>query len=234
MKETKVELFIFRFFTVIGLFFFIIGAFLCYGAFNLEDKIYTTGVISEIITKNGIDGDEHLVYVTYEVDDKTYNTQLNFYSTNFYEGKEIDIYYMSGKPMEIGVKGFEYFVLIFPGMGLLFMIIGSIGLIFISKNKKIFESLKSNGEVVYANYLETTLNTSYSVNGRNPYVILCEWYNSEDSKRYIFKSENIWINLEGIIKEKNITLIPVYINRKNIKKYFVDVSEITSDIIDTR
>ena len=44
-----------------------------------------------------------------------------------------------------------------------------------------------------------------------------------DSKKYIFKSKNIWINPENTIIERNIKQFPVYINRNDIKKYFVDI-----------
>ena len=40
---------------------------------------------------------------------------------------------------------------------------------------------------------------------------------------YIVKSKNIWINPENTIIERNIKQFPVYINRNDIKKYFVDI-----------
>ena len=50
---------------------------------------------------------------------------------------------------------------------------------------------------------------------------------------YIFKSKNIWINPENIIKEKNIKQFPVYIDN-NKKKYTIDIEFLTKNIVDLR
>ena len=71
------------------------------------------------------------------------------------------------------------------------------------------------------------------MNQKNPYYIICEWYNQADNKKYIFKSKNIWINPENTIQEKNIKQFPVYIGN-NMKKYVVDIDVLTKDIVDLR
>ncbi len=43
----------------------------------------------------------------------------------------------------------------------------------------------------------------------------------------MFKSRNIWSNPEDIIEEKNIKQFPVYIDKNNKKKYFVDIDILT-------
>ena len=95
------------------------------------------------------------------------------------------------------------------------------------------KKLKENGELIYANYVETVLNTSYRVNGKCPYNIICEWNNPLDNNKYIFKSKNIWINPENIIEEKNIKQFPVYIDN-NKKKYTIDIESLTKNIVDLR
>ena len=44
-----------------------------------------------------------------------------------------------------------------------------------------------------------------------------------DQKKYIYKSVNLWTDPEDIIRQKNIKTFPVYIDRKNKKKYVVDI-----------
>ena len=117
----------------------------------------------------------------------------------------------------------DFIFLMFPGFGLIFLSIGGTGLLLKNRNKKLEKSLKENGDVIYADYVETIVNSSYRVNGRHPYRIICEWNNPLDSKKYIFKSKNIWINPENTIIERNIKQFPVYINRNDIKNYFVDI-----------
>ena len=106
-------------------------------------------------------------------------------------------------------------------------------LVKVNKNK-LERKLKENGELIYANYIETVLNTAYTVNGRHPYNIICEWNNPEDDKKYILKSKNIWVNPENILEEKNIKTLPVYISLKNKKQYFIDIDSLTEDGVDLR
>ena len=124
--------------------------------------------------------------------------------------------------------------LIFPGLGLIFIILGGAGIAVKVRKNKLEKRLKENGETIYADYVETAINTVYSVNGRHPYNIICEWNNPRDGKKYIFKSKNIWINPESIIKERNIKTFLVYVNLENIKQYFVDVDNLTQNVVDLR
>ena len=163
------------------------------------------------------------MYVSYNVDGRTYESELNGYSSSFYEGKEINIYYDKNNPNKIGMKSLDLLFLMFPGFGLIFFAIGGTGLLIKSKNKKLETSLKEKGDVIYADYVETIVNRSYRVNGRHPYQIICEWSNPLDDKKYIFKSKNIWIKPENIIIERNIKQFPIYINRNNMKKYVLDI-----------
>ena len=224
MKENKTENLLWIIFTIIGALFVVIGLVIVGNVFNYENKESTVGIITEISTHRGTNDDRNYrVYVSYNVDGKLYESGLNGYSSNFYEGKEINIYYDKNNPNKIGMKSLDLLFLMFPGFGLVFLAIGGTGLLIKSRNKKLEKSLKENGDVIYANYVETIVNRSYSVNNRHPYRIICEWNNPSDSKKYIFKSKNIWINPENIIIERNIKQFPVYINRNNMKKYVVDI-----------
>ena len=41
-----------------------------------------------------------------------------------------------------------------------------------------------------------------------------------------FKSENIWLNPERIIERNHIDILPVYIDPKNPKRYYVSIEKI--------
>ncbi len=237
MKENKLENLVWIIFISIGAIFIIIGLILCRNIFTYANKIETTGTITEILLHRSNDPDEYddenEVYVSYVVEGKKYESRLRAYSPDFYEGKEIEIYYDKDNPNKIGSKSFNLIFLIFPGMGLIFLAIGGIGILVKTNKKKSEKKLKENGKLIYANYSETALNTSYDVNGRYPYNIICEWKDPTDNKSYIFKSKNIWINPESIIEGKNIKQFPVYIGN-NKKKYFVDVSILEENIVDLR
>lgn len=235
MKTNKVENLIWIIFTVIGMIFILIGLVLGINIFNYDNKENTIGTIANISSYIDYEGDRNYeVFVTYNVNGKEYESKLNYYSSGFYEGKEIEIYYDKDNPSKIGVKSLDLLFLIFPGIGLIFFIIGGTGIIIKIKRIKLEKNLKENGEVIYANYVETTINTSYRVNGKHPYNIICEWNNPEDNKKYIFRSKNIWLNPETIIEEKNKKKFPIYLDKKNKKKYVIDIDSLTENIVDLR
>ena len=231
MKENKIESLIWIIFAIVGAIFVIIGLTVMKNKLNYENKVDTKGTITEISSYRDSTGDEeHEVYVSYTVGGRRNRAKLNGYSSSFYEGKEIDIYYDKDNPNNIGVKSLDKLFLIF--LGIIFVIIGVSGIVIKIKNDIKEKSLKENGELIYADYIETALNTLYEVNGRHPYNIICEWNNPLDGKRYVFKSRNIWKDPESTIEERNIKQFPVYINRDNMKKYAIDIEVLTENIVD--
>ena len=233
MKRNKMEVLIWTIFTIIGIVFITIGVVIGGNILNYKNKIDTKAIITDISSYTSSKGNRNYqVYVSYIVEGKEYKSRLNGYSSGFYEGKEIDIYYDKDNPRQIGVKSLDLLFLILPSIGLIFLIIGGTGILIKINKKNIEKKLKESGELVYANYIETVVNRTYSVNGKHPYNIICNWDNPEDNKKYILKSKDIWINPESIIQQKNIKQLPVYINLTNKKQYLIDTDSLTEDIVD--
>ncbi len=229
MKENKLENLVWIIFVGIGLIFVIIGFVMFGSVFDYTNKVDTIGTITKISTyrsssqnSNGNQKESHDVYVSYIVEGKEYESELNGYASNFYEGKEIEIYYDKDNPNKIGMKSLDLLFLLFPGIGLISLVIGVTGILVKINKRKLEKKLKQNGNLIYANYNETVLNTAYQINRQSPYNIICEWSDPLDDRKYIFKSKNIWTNPEKIIKEKNIKQFPVYID-DNKNKYIVDI-----------
>mgnify|MGYP004505424933 FL=1 len=230
MDDRKIIKLIFLIFFLIGTITLIVGTAIAVKILNYKDKVEVTGIIDTILPQ--VEGE--CVYISYIVDGKEYISKLNGYSSSFYEGKEIKIYYDKNDPNKIGTKTLDSLVFIAPGIGLIFFLIGGIGLLVpIMKGKK-YERLRESGTLVYANYVETVYNMVYSVNGSHPYNIICEWNNSDDGKKYLLRSGNLWVDPTRTIEEKQIKEFPVYINLNNKKKYFIDTTIITGDIVDLR
>lgn len=61
------------------------------------------------------------MYVSYNVDGRTYESELSGYSSSFYKGKEINIYYDKSNPTKIGMRSLDLLFLMFPGFGLIFL-----------------------------------------------------------------------------------------------------------------
>lgn len=116
--------------------------------------------------------------------------------------------------------------------GLIYSLIGGIGLFVLYNRKKKYRTLKENGVRISANYVETIVNETVHIQYRHPYNIICEWNNPADGKKYIFKSGNIWFNPENIIKENCISRFDVYYDENNIKRYVVDIDCLTKNVVD--
>ena len=224
MKENKINILVWFLFAFVGAMLFMIGVFVMNNNFNYENKIDTIGTITEISSYKDRDGEEeNEVYVSYTIAGKKYESKLNGYSSNFYEGKEIEIYYDKDNPNKIGMKSLDKLFVIIPSIGAIFCVMGIGGIIISLKRSKDIRYLKENGTVIYANYVKTVANTLYAINGRNPYNIICEWENQIDGEKYVFKSENVWENPEDIIRQRNIKQFSVYINSQDLSKYAVDI-----------
>lgn len=218
-------------FALVGALFIIIGVYACINTFSYDNAISTTGIITRIEKYRDHDGDtSYDVYVTYEVDNMQYESKLGGYLSSFAVGDEIDIYYDKDNPTEIGNKTVDYFIVIIPALGLVFFSIGLFLIISGVKEDKKIKKLKLNGICIYAKYVETTVNTMYSVNGKHPYNIVCEGIAPKSGVLQRFKSGNINEDPQKIIAERNINQFPVYIDPENDTKYFVDVDILKQNI----
>lgn len=125
MKKNSNETFVSIFFAFLGSIFFALGIFLSMSTFTEKGKIETTGVITRIESYPDSDGDtQYDVFVSYNVSGKNYVSELNSYSSSFHEGKEIKIYYLENNPSKIGSPSMDLLVLLVPGIGLIFILIG--------------------------------------------------------------------------------------------------------------
>ena len=70
------------------------------------------------------------------------------------------------------------------------------------------------------------LNTTLTVNERHPYRIVCEWFDPYNNIKKELKSENIFTDPQPIITSLGITKFNVYIDPKNTKNYYMDISEL--------
>lgn len=232
MKPEKIINILWAIFITIGTIFIVIGIVLFVTLSDSDNKAETMAVITDIVYR-GSEGENrnYDVIVEYEIDGKEYTSHLNVYSSSFYEGKEIEISYDINNPHRVYAK-FSYgmFMLVFSGIGSVFFIIGAIGLISDKVKSNRVKELRNNGEVIYADYIKTSVNQHIRVNYKCPFVIVCEWKNPTDGERYLFRSENIWEDPEYIIKEKDIRKFPVYVKPDCYKKYVMDIDEIKNEI----
>lgn len=218
----------------VGIIFLIIGIFINSEVFLIpeQDRVYTNAIITHIdIDHDSNEDTTHEVYIKYSADGKEYESELNMYSSSYYEGKEIEVYYDKNNPSNVETdEANNMLSIILIAIGGSFALISGIVLFIQLRNSSISRKLQRNGLRIDAVYIETILNTTYEVNGMSPYKIICKWKNPNTGIEYEFKSNNIWDNPQYAIENNNITKIPVYIDPENPEKYYVDVKEIQEKI----
>ncbi len=159
--------------------------------------------------------------ITYEVKGKQYVVPLNYTSSDLYEGKNIDVYYKPDNPANAKTKmGLSIIGFIFTPLGLVFAIIGYSFLIVNFKKRKQKRRLLETGQVIYARIIDIYRNSSVQVNGRSAFVIECVFEDEYSGESRVFKSENMFVNP---YKAQVGYDIPVYLDRENPRKYYVDV-----------
>lgn len=189
--------------------------------------------IVAIETYRNSDGDvSHQVYVNYEYGGKQYEmAALNSYSSNMYEGKEITLYCDVEHPGKIQEKSLFYMgPIIFMIMGIIFTAVGAGILIGFLRRPLLERKLKKNSMVLYATVTDIKYDTSFTVNGENPFVIYCNWKDEYQDITYRFKSKGIWSDPSDYFPVGST--IPVRVNPKDYSQYMVDVETMEKRIVD--
>ena len=92
-----------------------------------------------------------------------------------------------------------------------------------SKDKK-RRNISVNGEKILAEYQGTERVYYINMTFSKPSVIVCKGiYNGEER---IFKSQWMPYNPASVIKRKNITHFPVYVDKNDPTKYYMSIDEL--------
>lgn len=215
---------------ITGAIFLAVGLIFSIPAFTHNDqKVFTEGTITKIITEEEDGETSHTVYIEYFIDNTPYVSILNSYSSFFYEGKKLEIYYQKDNVYQIGYRKMDYILLIFPVTGFILLCI-TFGIIIRQQRKKRqIKSLKESGECIVATIKTVKENYHYSINGRHPSYIESFYQDPFDHQKYTFKSELIFDyphHIEEILQKYNIQEVPVYWQRDDKKNYYVDITDI--------
>lgn len=221
-NKNLAECILFSVFMIIGITFIIIGGIWYYIVREKENTWVSTQATIIDIEKSEIYNSK-IVWVEFSIKNHIYQVELPEYYSSMKIGKNIMIYYNPSNPNEIISKNFLGH-LIFIGMGVVFTIIGLAPTILkIFKNRK-KKNLMRNGKKIEATIDNISFKMNYSVNGRHPYILECSYVDLETGAVYFFKSDSVWYSIETLLEHNNITTVPVYVDTKNLKKYYVDIT----------
>ena len=139
-------------------------------------------------------------------------------------GEQVRVLYPANQPEDARINDlFELWggSIIMAIIGAPFFLVGLLMMFFGMRKKRKNDYLQKNGVPVMAQFQEVQRNRSVSVNGKNPYVILCHWLNPQTSEIHVFESENIWFDPSRYIGEHKIRVL---LDKRNYAKYLVDIS----------
>lgn len=220
---------------VIKYVFTIIGAGMLIGTFFIykntiefiEKSTETEGKVIELLESRS---DNSIMYKPLVQFTDNKGTQIEFSSSSssnppsFSVNEKVEVIYNLESPNEAKIKNFFSLwggATILGVLGLLFFIIGGSIIAYSIKKKNMLKYLKQHGTKIATDFQNVNINTSLAVNGQNPFVVISQWHNPKTSELHVFTSDNIWFDPTDFMKTDKIDVI---IDRKNPKRYSVDLS----------
>jgi uncharacterized protein (UPF0333 family) len=215
------------FFSLIGIIFFTIGCFILVSTVKFKEKAEVTdAVITDIEVdsyrgSNGKRQTSHDVFVKYTVDGEEYESEYGEYTSGMRVGQEVEVYYDPENPGDART-GSYFLPVIFMGIGGLFIVIGFAFVIVNFKSSRSRKKLVQNGDALSGKIIDVKMNTTLRINNRYPYKAECEVINPFDNEKYLYSSENITSDITELIGQD----VTVYVDKKDRKKYYVDINEL--------
>lgn len=119
------------------------------------------------------------------------------------------------------------FLAIFCGLGAVLLVAGIICLCYeIGKGIRC-NRLINAGQYIMAEISEITMNYTISVNGRNPYIIICR-YQDRYGNIHMFRSRDLYYDPAPLLKDQ---MVKVYVDGEDFKHYYMDVDEVLPKVI---
>lgn len=199
-----------------------------------ERAVKVTGKIVEKNTERYWDSsdDEYrtrtTIYVSFELDGKQYDYVRLGENTKKGEGDRITLYVDKDDPSNISTstKPVAGITLICMGVFVLCMTVPTI--ISILRKRGRAKNLLEQGVVISATVEAVDYDTSLTVNGKNPYQIICSYVDESTGKRYTFKSDSVWENINEVLNPGD--LVRVYVQPNDYNQYHVDVETLLSKV----
>ena len=211
----------------VGIMFLAMGVFI-FSTTKIDniDRVETKGTIVSIDSRISKYNNEayYDVFVQYDANGTTFVSELDSYSSNFYEGLEIDVCYDRNNPDIVMYEDIEKSFYIFPVIGIIIFSINLLIIIDEAIKSSRIKYIKRKGGVILAKYIGLK-----SLNGKllRKQKIVCEWENPDDGRVYTFKSKTLYYYyLEDIISKNKIEYFEVRFLKKNPSKYIMNIDNI--------
>lgn len=118
--------------------------------------------------------------------------------------------------------------LLFPVMGLAFLLLGVGMLLWRARQKRGRADLLQNGQLIWAELVDVRFDIRVTVNGRCPHVIECQAREPRSGEVYVFVSEGLWFDPSPCLRPG--ARIPVYVDPEDWRRYAVDTGAVLPDL----
>ncbi len=138
-------------------------------------------------------------------------------------GERVTLSYDPRQPGEVRLHGtFSLwgFPIILGGLGLLFGGVGGGMLAARAAGRRREAALRLHGRRVQARFQAVERNASVTVNGVQPWRIVCQWQDPRTGLLHVFRSRNLWFDPTSYVRAQELT---VFVDPRNPRRYVVDV-----------
>lgn len=168
--------------------------------------------------------------IAYDVDGVTYDGALNYSDSSLYTGRKVEIYVNPDNPREFRTNAANIVAIVFGAIGGSFLIPAVVLCWAALRGRGREKRMKAYGMEIVAEIMEVQP-TALSINNRRTYAIYCRWKNPQDDTMYIFRSAALTLDPTVILQERAITALPVWVDRHNYHKYWVDLSAVEEKVV---
>ena len=121
----------------------------------------------------------------------------------------------------------EIFLWVFCGIGALFLLPGLAFIWVELRRRKRMKDAYDSGNFVMAKIAGVQTRSNVNMNGRFPYVVECHYTDPASGKVQICYSRFLYFNPTGLLTSDEV---PVYIDRYDSKKVFVDIDAVLPEV----
>ena len=141
---------------------------------------------------------------------------------HYRDGDLVKVFYKADNPDKMrisdGIKTGKNIVKI----GFIMLLFNLLLLYFDRKRRKLENSFKTTGRKLEVQIVKMGIDTSISINRKNPYYVDCQWTDPATGRDYKHTIRYIWKDPQTILAGRNT--IDVYMDAANPEKYFLDIS----------
>ncbi|HIV71172.1 MAG TPA: DUF3592 domain-containing protein [Candidatus Aquabacterium excrementipullorum] len=194
----------------------------------IDKAISTDGTVIDLVPNPSNDGSTtyrtEVAYIDGRGTTRTFQSSVSSNPPSHNVGEHVTVLYGAGQDASPRIQSFTHLWLgttIAGVLGTVFLAIGGGMALYRQRQRRVAMRLRAQGQAIEARIQGVEPNEAVSVNGRHPFVVLCQWQNPTTQEVHVFRSENLWFDPSDYLKRPQVR---VFIEPENPKRYLVDLS----------